>query len=207
MIKDLAKGPLYRAKSFSRYYVNGYKFHTEERGSNSGEMNSGVCIKGFSHSVNELEYYGRLQEILELEYPALPIKRIVLFKCSWFDPILNRGTRIHPQYKLVDVKSGRVFNKYEPFILAMQAAQVYFASYPTLKRNVNDCLAVCKIKARGIVEVPKSVRAPPPGPLRRGVVPLTGYRGMSHALFFRLRESSNPRPKGHIEMGSNLTTN
>ena len=51
------------------------------------------------------------------------------------------------------------------------------------------------------------VRAPPPGPLRRGVVPLTGYRGMSHALFFRLRESSNPRPNGHIEMGSTLTTN
>ena len=50
------------------------------------------------------------------------------------------------------------------------------------------------------------VRAPLPGPLRRGVVPLTGYRGMSHALFFRLRESSNPRPKGHIEMGSTLTT-
>ena len=33
---------------------------------------------------------------------------------------------------------------------------MYFASYPTLKRNVNDWLAVCKIKVRGIVEVPKS---------------------------------------------------
>ena len=119
-------------------------------------MNSGVCIKGSSHSVNELEYYGRLQEILELEYPALPIKRTVLFKCSWFDPTLNRGTRIHPQYKLVDVKSGRIFNRYEPFILAMQAAQVYFATYPTLKRNVNDWLAVCKIKTRSIVEIPSS---------------------------------------------------
>ena len=52
-----------------------------------------------------------------------------------------------------------------------------------------------------------TVRTPPPGPLRRGVVPLTGHRGMSHALFFRLRESSNPRPKGHIEMESTLTTN
>ena len=30
---------------------------------------------------------------------------------------------------------------------------------------------------------------------------------MSLALFFRLRESSNPRPKGFIEMGSTLTTN
>ena len=114
-----------------------------------------MCIKGFSYNVNEPEYNGRLHEILELEYLALPIKRIVLFKCSWFDQILNRGTRIHPQYKLVDVKSGRVFNKYEPFILVVQVAQVYFASYPTLKRNVNDWLAVCKIKARGIVKVPK----------------------------------------------------
>ena len=56
-------------------------------------------------------------------------------------------------------------------------------------------------------KAPFIVKAPPPGPLRRGVVPLTGYRGMSLALFFRLRESSNPRPKGHIEMGSPLTTN
>ena len=51
------------------------------------------------------------------------------------------------------------------------------------------------------------VRAPPLSPLQRGVAPLTGYRGMSHTLFFRLRESSNPRLKGHIEMGSTLTTN
>ena len=55
-------------------------------------------------------------------------------------------------------------------------------------------------------KAPFFVRAPPPGPLRRGVVPLTGYRGMSLALFFRLRERSNPIPKGHIEMGSTLTT-
>ena len=75
-----------------------------------------MCIKGSSHSINEVEFYVRLQEIFELEYPALLIKRIVLFKCSWFDPILNCGTRIRSQYKLVDVKSGRVFNKYEPFI-------------------------------------------------------------------------------------------
>ena len=53
----------------------------------------------------------------------------------------------------------------------------------------------------------EDVRAPPPGPLQRGVVPLTSYRGMSLTLLFRLRESSNPRPKGHIEMGSTLTTN
>lgn len=101
-------------------------------------------------------YYGQLQEILELEYPALPIKQTVLFKCLWFDPTLNRGTRIHPQYKLIEVKRGREFNRYEPFIFAVQAEQVYFASYPTLKRNATDWLAVCKIKARSIMEVSDS---------------------------------------------------
>ena len=39
------------------------------------------------------------------------------------------------------------------------------------------------------------------------MVPLIGYRGLSHIIFFRLRESSNLRPKGHIEMGSTLTLN
>ena len=96
MIKDVVKGPFYRVKSFLGYYVNGYKFHTEEHGSNSEAINSGVCIKGSSYSANELEYYGRLQEILELEYLALPRKKTILFKCSWFDPTLNHGTRIHP---------------------------------------------------------------------------------------------------------------
>ena len=44
--------------------------------------------------------------------------------------------------------------------------------------------------------------APPPGPLRRGVVPLTGYRGMSHALFFRLRESSTQDQRNILKWGA-----
>ena len=153
MLKDLAKGPLHYVKTYSGYYVNGYKFQTEERCRNSRATNNGLCIKGSSHSSTELEYYGRLEEVLELEYPALPIKRTVLFRCSWFDPTINRGMQLHPQYKLVDVKKGRVFNKYEPFIFAEQASQVYFISYPSLRRDSTDWLAVCKIKARSVVEV------------------------------------------------------
>ena len=66
-------------------------------------MNSGVCIKGSNYSASNIDFYGRLVEILQLEYPALPIKRTILFKCEWFDPIPNLGTRIHHQYNLVDV--------------------------------------------------------------------------------------------------------
>ena len=81
-------------------------------------MNSEVCIKGSNFSATELDFYGQLLEVLQLEYPALPIQRTILFNCNWFDPTPNLGTRNHAHYKLVDVNHTRRFNRYEPFILA-----------------------------------------------------------------------------------------
>ena len=63
-------------------------------------MNSGVCIRCSNLSVDESDYYGQLKEIMELEYLALPIKRTVLFKCDWFDPRPNLGTKVHKEYNL-----------------------------------------------------------------------------------------------------------
>nr|GMC79747.1 uncharacterized protein LOC110608905 [Ipomoea batatas] len=118
-------------------------------------MNSGVCIKGINYSVDESDYYGRLVEVVQVEYPGLPIKRTILFKCEWFDPT-SVGMKVHPKYKLVEVNHKRRFNLYEPFVLAMQAAQVYYCTYPSLRRDKFDWWAVCKIKARSNVEVPES---------------------------------------------------
>ena len=133
--------------------MNGYKFHTLGHGSNKATMNSGVCIKGSNFSATELDFYGQLMEVLQFEYPALPLKRVILFNCQWFDPTPSMGTRSHPEYKLVDVNHTRRFNRYEPFILAEQAMQVYYASYPSTRKNMCNWWAVCKIKARGVVEV------------------------------------------------------
>ena len=98
-------------------------------------QNNGVCIEGTTHSTDESDYYETLLEVIELEFQALPIKRIILFKCDWYDPTLNSGTIIHPRYKLVDVHKRKRFNKYEPFVLAAQASQVYFCKYPDAKRD------------------------------------------------------------------------
>ena len=119
-------------------------------------MNSGVCIKGSNYSASNIDFYGRLVEILQLEYPALPIKRTILFKCEWFDPIPNLGTRIHHQYNLVDVHHRKSYWKYDPFILAVQAEQVCYTTYSTTRRNSSDWWAICKIKARSVVEVPET---------------------------------------------------
>ena len=119
-----------------------------ERGSKCSTMNSGVCIKGSNYSESSNDFYGLLTEVIQLEYPALPIKRTVLFKCDWFDPVENVGMKIHKTYNLVDVNHKRRFNKYEPFILAMQACQVYYTPYPSLKRDKSDWWAVCKIRRK-----------------------------------------------------------
>ena len=95
-----------------------------------------------------------------IEYPRLPIKRTMLFKCEWFDPTLNIGTRVHPRYNIVEVNKRKRLNVYEPFILGMQAMQVYFCKYPSLRRDKIDWLVVCKVKARPLVEIPISHQEP-----------------------------------------------
>lgn len=119
-------------------------------------MNSGVCIKGTSYADLESDYYGTLIDVIELEYsnPTTKRTRVVLFKCDWFDPTINRGRRVHNRYGLADVNFKRKFMKYEPFVLASQAQQVYYAEYPVKRRDKADWRAICKINARSIIDLP-----------------------------------------------------
>ncbi|KAF7810646.1 TdcA1-ORF2 protein [Senna tora] len=80
--------------------------------------------------------------------------RVVLFKCDWFDPTIGRGCKIDDQYGIVEVNIKRKLMKYEPFILASQSQQVYFAEYPTKKKNRADWRVICKIEARNIIKSP-----------------------------------------------------
>ncbi|XP_021602598.1 uncharacterized protein LOC110607753 [Manihot esculenta] len=149
-MKDLSKGPLRSVTTFDGYIVNGCKFNTIKGSLNRNIMNFGICIKGSNYSSEESDYYGQLVEVLRLEYPGLPIKRTVLFNCDWFDPTPNTGTKIHREYRIVDVNDKQRFNKYEPFVLTFQATQVV---YPSKHRDKNDWRVVMKVKGRPVVEV------------------------------------------------------
>ena len=70
--------PFKKVKLYSVYFVNGYKFHTEAHSLNKSTTNSGLCV-----SSQAGDYYGKVEEILEVEYPSYPIKTTVLFKCHW----------------------------------------------------------------------------------------------------------------------------
>ncbi|OMO87017.1 hypothetical protein CCACVL1_09317, partial [Corchorus capsularis] len=153
-IKIMANGPLRFAKFYNGYFVNGYKFHTFNYGQNRETMNYGVCVKGSCYNDYDCDFYGILVEILELEYVRNGNK-VVLFKCHWFD-MSDRGVRVHPHYGLVEVKHASTLSSNEPFVLAQQAQQVCYTSYPSKRRERRDWWAVCKIKARSRFHIPSN---------------------------------------------------
>ncbi|KAL0734258.1 hypothetical protein Bca4012_010468 [Brassica carinata] len=104
--------------------------------------NYGICVKG------ETDFYGLLTDIIEVEFPGILKLKCVLFKCEWFDPIVDRGVRFN-KFGVVDVNGGRRYNKFEPFILASQADQVSFLPYPRMRESGINWLAVIKVTPRG----------------------------------------------------------
>ncbi|XP_021775493.1 uncharacterized protein LOC110739334 [Chenopodium quinoa] len=133
-IKWLAYGPKEDVYSFEGYDINGYTFWTEHRDQKSSSTrNSGVTLvasstefasaKDTSPVDAQLSYYGRIQEIWELDYREF---KVGLFKCKWVDNI-RRNIR-HDDFTLVDL--GHLRDSLEPFILASQAKQVFYVTDP-----------------------------------------------------------------------------
>ena len=96
----------------------------------------------------ETDFYGILQEIIEVEFPGLLKLICVLFKYDWFDPIINIGVWLK-KFGVVDVNGGRKYNKFEFFILASQADQVSFFPYPRMRESEINWFVVIKVTPRG----------------------------------------------------------
>lgn len=84
-----------RVQTFSIYFVNDYCFHVSNLVKRCKTNNSGVALSG-----EDMIYHGILQEIVEVEYPGSPTKRLTLFNVKWFDPE-TRGTRKIPKYGIL----------------------------------------------------------------------------------------------------------
>jgi len=156
---SLAWGPESNAISWHKYFINGYKFHTEAWTRGKKTTNSGVYVKGVTEG-GEDDFYGVIQHIFELEYHGLSHK-VALFYCQWFDPKRNRGTKVNPNYDIVDIKMNRKYDRYDPFIIAQKAIQVYYVPYPDMCTNKRGWCAVIKTKPRGRVEVDDIVEDTP----------------------------------------------
>lgn len=92
----------------------------------------------------EKDYYDVLFNVIQLHYVGC--HRVTLFKCHWFDS--ERGVKFDSKHGLVDVNLKSTLGGNDPFVLAEQAKQVYYTTYPARKRNRNEWSAVCKTKSR-----------------------------------------------------------
>ena len=78
--------------------MNGFKFHTQSYGRFKKMMNSGVCVKKSCYDDNEYDYYGMLEEVVQLKYLGSKFK-VFMFKCHWYDT--RRGIIMHRSNDLV----------------------------------------------------------------------------------------------------------
>uniref|UniRef100_A0A0A9BYZ8 DUF4216 domain-containing protein n=1 Tax=Arundo donax TaxID=35708 RepID=A0A0A9BYZ8_ARUDO len=148
-VKVLAQKPYRMVRKYSNYSLNGCTFHTKSFGEGKATQCDGVALIGktssFSStrddnpSTGDVAYYGHITEIIELNY--MNIGYVVLFKCDWVDSVQGRGFQ-KEKYGITQVNFNVLLNNGssafdEPYILAIQASQVYFVQDPI------DRLACC----------------------------------------------------------------
>ncbi|KAK9000453.1 hypothetical protein V6N11_080951 [Hibiscus sabdariffa] len=75
---------------------------------------------------------------------------------KWFNRFVSVQKSIQNIRPLVEVNEKKRYSGNDIFVLATQATQVYYVNYPSLRRDKKDWLAVIKIKARAIVDIPVS---------------------------------------------------
>ncbi|GJR38972.1 hypothetical protein Tco_1214656, partial [Tanacetum coccineum] len=103
-IRVLSRGPL----SMNRYsgcMVNGYRFHTKIREIDRKTQDSGIVVKG-EYGEDIIDYYGILQEVLEVEYLG-ENKRVLVFKCDWFKVGDKKGLQVDRESAAINLKLGK----------------------------------------------------------------------------------------------------
>ncbi|WMV29982.1 hypothetical protein MTR67_023367 [Solanum verrucosum] len=90
------------------------------------DTNCGIVVAGETDEEDKtIDYYGELKYILELQF--IGGRRLVLFRCMWFDVYDNeRGVKMD-EYNIVSVNPQRFLKTDNPFVLANQASQVFYA--------------------------------------------------------------------------------
>lgn len=148
-IRLLSRGPSKSVSQYSGCLVSVYRLHTQSREMNKKSQNSGVVVKG-SHGENMIDFYGILQEVLELEYLG-ENKRVLVFKCDWFRVDDQNGLRIDKESKVTSINASRRWYQDQPYILASQAKQVFYA--PDIKFG-KGWLVVDSNAPRALFDVP-----------------------------------------------------
>jgi hypothetical protein len=91
--------------------------------------NNGVVASAYCADGQLDDYYGIRQDITKYTFGGHKPLRLVTFDCIWFDPQASMGV---DKFGMVEVKHASRYkgNEYNNIVLAHQAHQVYYLSYP-----------------------------------------------------------------------------
>ena len=131
--------PSWQIVTYKGYEINGNIFYIVAQDKRSTNQNSSVCIDATDPNGNKQTYYGRIDEIWELEYA--PTLKIPLFKCQWVK-VTGGGVTVDNEYGMTTVDLSNIGYKDEPFVLAKDVNQVFYvndmSTKPKRGKNDND---------------------------------------------------------------------
>jgi hypothetical protein len=152
----LSCGPDLRVRTYAACKVNGVRYSTVDREKFLLTQNSGV-VTGGTHNGEDVDYFGVLKEVIELEYNSnLQARRtVVLFRCDWFNlEGKTRGLRDDGHFKSINVQS--LWYKNDPFILATQSKKIFYLQDTSLGK---DWRVVQKFEHRNMYDVSEKEEA------------------------------------------------
>ncbi|XP_021850392.2 uncharacterized protein [Spinacia oleracea] len=119
--KALAYGLSNRGKRMKSVIINVYKFDTVDRERSRKTQNSGIILEADGQ-----EYYGKLNDILELDYYGS--FKVLMFRCDWVD--VRRGVKTYSNGR-IRVNFSKLMHTGQnldddPFIFSSQAKQVFY---------------------------------------------------------------------------------
>jgi hypothetical protein len=119
------------AKSYGRYDVNGYRFRSsifESSHPMAATQNSGVVTRATDIEGHEACYYGKIKNIIEITFAGNKPLALVFFECKWYDSKYYRT-----EFGMTQIQPKKLLQGHNTYILAYQADQVYFSTYPCKK--------------------------------------------------------------------------
>jgi hypothetical protein len=118
----LARQPAWHVLTYKGYEINGNTFYTVSQDKKSTNQNSGVRVDATEPNGNINTYYGRIEEIWELDY-AHNFK-VPLFRCQWVK--MNGGVSVDKEYEMTIVDLNNIGYRNDPFVLAADVNQVFY---------------------------------------------------------------------------------
>ena len=151
-LRQVANDFAYRVKKYSGYDVNGYRFRTTHYDKSRPNRKT-TCSGVFTPGLDDVDYFGRIEEIYELNFYGSKPLTPVIFKCHWFDPQVTRRT--HSNLGIVEIRQDSTLAGDDVYIVAQQATQVYYLPYACqTKEHLKGWDVVYKVSPHGRLPVP-----------------------------------------------------